>query len=281
MFQYEFMQNALLAGSAIACMCGVVGVFVIARKVGLLAHVFSDIGFSGGAFAVYMGWNPLTGLLLFTTLASLAIGGLGAKVYRRDTAISVVLSISLGLGLLFLSLSTKLATAMFSLLFGSIVGVSSTQVWLLLGLSAAVLLLVVAGCRVLAFDSFDPAGAEAAGLPTKAISVVFILLMSVAVGEAMQVVGALLVFTLMTIPAAIARNVTRSIAGMMVCSAVVSVLGVWFGLTLSFYTNIPVSFYIAATEGVLYFASLALQGVRQRIQFRATTSSIPERSSAS
>lgn len=263
MFQYEFMRNAFLAGTIIAFMCGVIGVFVIARRVGLLSHVFSDIGFSGGAFAIYLGWNPLQGLLLFTTVAALIIGRLGSKVYRRDIAISVVLSVSLGLGLLFLSLSTKLATAMFSLLFGSIVGVSAAQVLLLFCLSLFVLLMVLLGYRMLTFDSFDPVGAEAAGLPIKMISTAFILLMSVAVAEAMQVVGALLVFTLMTIPAATARNVTNSVLGMVLWSAGFSIMGVWLGLTLSFYTNEPVSFYIATTEGLLYFATLGWQSLRR------------------
>lgn len=90
--------------------------------------------------------------------------------------------------------------------------------------------------------------------------------MSMAVAGAMQVVGALLVFTLMTIPAATARNVTHSIVGMILSSAGFSILGVWLGLTLSFYTNEPVSFYIAAIEGVLYFTSLGWSSLQQRIQ---------------
>jgi zinc/manganese transport system permease protein len=276
MFQYDFMQHAFIAGTAIAVMCGVIGVFVIARGVGILSHVFSDIGFSGGAFAIYMGWNPLDGLLLFTTLGAIIIGRLGAKVYRRDVAISVVLSIALGLGLLFLSLSTKSATAMFALLFGSIVGVSSAQVVQLTCLSAAILFLIVIGYRVLKFDSFDPVGAQAARLPVKAIAVGFILVLSVAVAQAMQIVGALLVFTLMTTPAASARNLTRSVFGMLVCSALFSVIGVCGGLTLSYYTNAPVSFYITMVEGALYFSTLVIQGVRKRLGAMKTVTSFNE-----
>ena len=194
MLHYDFMQHAFVAGTIVAIMCGVIGVFVIARNLSFIAHTFSHIGFSGASFAVYMGWHPLSGLLLFTVGSALAVGQLGVKVFRRDVSISVVLSIFLGLGILFLSLSNKQASTMFSLLFGSVVGISTQDVWELAGLAFIVLLILCIGYRMLKFDSFDPLGAQAAGLPIRIISVGFLLLLSVAVAEAVQIVGALLVF---------------------------------------------------------------------------------------
>jgi zinc/manganese transport system permease protein len=266
LFQYDFMQHAFIAGTLVAIMCGVIGVFVIARNLSFIAHTFSHIGFSGAAFAVFIGWQPLYGLLLFTTSSALAVGQMGVKVFRRDVSISVVLSIFLGLGILFLSLSSKQASSMFSLLFGSVVGISIHDVWQLAGLSAIVLIVLCFGYRMLKFDSFDPLGAQAAGLPIRLISIGFLLVMSIAVAEAVQIVGALLVFTLMTIPAATARYISKSIFKMILLSAAIAVLGVWFGLVLGYYTNAPVSFYITISEGFFYFLALGWYTLREKIQ---------------
>jgi zinc/manganese transport system permease protein len=271
------MQHAFVAGTIVAVMCGVIGVFVIARNLSFIAHTFSHIGFSGASFAVYMGWHPLYGLLLFTTASALAVGRLGVKVFRRDVSISVVLSIFLGLGLLFLSLSTKQANTMFSLLFGSVVGISAKDVWELAGLAVLVLLVLCVGYRMLKFDSFDPLGAQAAGLPIRLISVGFLLLLSIAVAEAVQIVGALLVFTLMTTPAAAARYVTQSVFKMILCSAAIAVMGVWLGLTLGYYTNAPVSFFITALEGIFYFAALGWYSLKEKWHAKeAAATPVPE-----
>lgn len=266
MFQYDFMQHAFLAGTVVAIMCGMIGVYVIARGLSFIAHTFSEIGFAGATFAVYMGWNPINGLILFTTASALAIGQLGIKVFRRDLSINVILSIFLGLGLLFLSLSTKQASAAFSILFGSVVGISSEQVWQIFGLSIGVVVFLILGFKMLTFDSFDPVGAEAAGLPVRFISITFILLLSVAVVGAVQIVGALLVFTLMTTPAASARHLTHKVSRMILFSALLAVIGVWSGLILGYYTNLPVSFFITAVEGIFYFASLGWRNIHERMR---------------
>jgi zinc/manganese transport system permease protein len=234
-----------------------------------ITHTFSHIGFSGASLAVYMGWHPLSGLLLFTTSSAVAIGRMGVKVFRRDVSIGVVLSVFLGVGLLFLSLSSRQANTMFAILFGSVVGISTQDVWELTSLSLIVLLVFAGGYRMLKFDSFDPLGAQAAGLPVRFISVGFLLLLSVAVAEAIQIVGALLVFTLMTTPAAAARYLTHSVAKMVFTSAALAVLGVWIGLTLGYYTNAPVSFYITALEGLFYFAALGWYSFRERMPAQA------------
>lgn len=253
MFQYDFMQHAFIAGTAVAVMCGVIGVFVIARGLSFMAHAFSHIGFSGAAFAVFAGWNPLNGLLLFTVASALAMGRMGVKFFRRDASISVLLSLFLGLGILFLSLSAKQASFTTTILFGSVVGISTQNVREIFWLTVIVLVIVTLGYKVLKFDSFDPVGSEASGLPVRWISIGFLLLLSIGVAEAIQIVGALLVFALMTIPAAAARYFTQSVFGMILVSSGLAVLGVWFGLILSYMTGAPVSFYITAFETVVYF----------------------------
>lgn len=264
MFHYDFMQHAFVAGTIVAIMCSMIGVFVIARSLSFIAHSFSHIGFSGAAFAVYIGWNPLGGLLLFSGISALAIGGFGVKVFRRDVTISIILSLFLGLGLLFIALSTKQSTAMYALLFGSVVGISMRNVWEMIILSFIVVAALILLYKPLKFDSFDPIGAQAARLPVRWISIIFLILLAIAVSEAIQIVGSLLVFTLMTAPAAAARHITHSVLHMILVSVLFGVAGVWGGLILSYYTNAPVSFYISALECLFYFLSLGWGMVRER-----------------
>jgi zinc/manganese transport system permease protein len=274
MFHYAFMYHAFLAGTIIAIMSGVIGVYVIARSSSFLAHTFSHIGFSGSAFAVYMGFSPLNGFLLFTVASSIVIGQMGVKVFRRDVSISVVLSIFLGLGLLFLSLSSKQANSMSALLFGNILGISLDAVWQISYLSAGVLVVLAIGYKMLTFDSFDPIGAQAAGLPFQFISVGFLVVLAIATAEASQVVGALMVFTLMTIPAAAARNFTHSLGRMILYSTLIALIGMWLGLTLGYYTNLPISFLISGIEGAFYFLSLGWGFVLARTKPTETVSRV-------
>lgn len=259
MFQYDFMQHAFIAGTLVAVMCGTIGVFIIARNLSFIAHTFSHIGFAGAAFAVFAGIDPLGGLLLFTVLSALGVGQLGVKKFRRDASVSVILSFFLGLGILFLSLSNKQSNFTSTILFGSVVGIDLKDVWQIVGLTVFVLAVLAAGYRWLKFDSFDQVGAEAAGLPIRWISIGFLLLMAIATSVTVQIVGALLVFALMTVPAASARYFTQSIFGMIVVSSTLAVIGVWFGLVMSYYTSAPVSFFITTFEAAMYLLGLAFQ----------------------
>jgi zinc/manganese transport system permease protein len=270
------MQHAFIAGTIVAIMSSVIGVFVIARSLSFIAHSFSHIGFSGAAFAVLVGWNPLSGLLLFSISSALAIGGFGVKVFRRDVTISIILSFFLGLGLLFISLSTKQSTAMYALLFGSVVGISMRDVWEIVILSVLVLAVLILFYKPLKFDSFDPIGAQAARLPIRLISIGFLVLLAIAVSEAIQIVGSLLVFTLMTAPSAAARHMTHSVIGMVVFSGLFGVVGVWGGLVLSYYTDAPVSFFITALECLFYFSALSWNILRKHRKPVLLPSTLPQ-----
>lgn len=267
MFQYDFMQHAFIAGTVVAIMCGAIGVFVIARGLSFMAHAFSHIGFSGASFAVFIGWSPLNGLLLFTIASALAMGRMGVKFFSKEASISVILSLFLGLGILFLSLSSKQATFTTTILFGSVVGISMKDVWEILWLTVILLMVLAVGYKMLKFDSFDPIGAQAAGLPVRLISIGFLLLLAIGVAEAVQIVGALLVFALMTIPAATARYFTQSVFRMILVSSGLAVAGVWVGLVLSYITGAPVSFYITAFETALYF--MAIGWHKFQLRYRA------------
>ena len=211
LFAYAFMQNAFMASTFIAITTGIVGVFVVARNMSFLAHTLSEVGFAGAAFAVFAGIRPLDGMLLFTAISSISVGRMSVQASRREASISAVSSLFIGLGILFLSLSSANASYATTILFGSIIGISRADVWQLVALAAGVLVTLYFGYRRLAFDSFDPVGSAAQGLKSKYISIYFLLILAVSVSIGAQIVGSLLVFILLTLPPNVAKYLGLSL----------------------------------------------------------------------
>ncbi|KRN59261.1 metal ABC transporter permease [Limosilactobacillus secaliphilus] len=256
MFSLAFMRHAFVASTFIAIISGVIGVFVVARNMSFLTHTLSEIGFAGASFAVFMGWSPLNGMLLFTILSSVMVGQLSNQGSRREAVISATSALFIGLGILFLSLSSQMASSATSILFGSVVGISMHEERQLIILSLIVLLVTVAIYRRLKFSSFDPVGASAVGVSEMTISIIFLLLLAMSVSVAAQIVGSLLIFILLTLPAASAKYFTHSVFSMILLSTMFALLGTWLGLYLGYLTNCPVSFFTAVLEAAIYVGSL-------------------------
>lgn len=243
-FQYDFMRNAYLAGTVVAVVAGLVGYFVILRGLSFAGHALSHIGFAGATGAVVLGLSPVFGLLGFTLGSALIMGALGTRIRGRDVIIGIVLAWMLGLGVLFLSLYTGYATEAYALLFGEILGISQRDVLVTCAAGGVTLLALAALYRPLLFTSLDADVAEARGVPTRFVAVAFMLILAVAVSQAVQVVGVLLIFALLVTPAAIAEQVTARPALGMLISAVLALLFTWGGLTVAFFLPYPVSFFI-------------------------------------
>jgi len=205
----------------------------------------SEIGFAGASGGVAYGFSPVLGLLGMSLAGAALIGLLGKRLRGRDAAIGTVLAFSLGLGSYFLTHYKGNASGAFALLFGEILGISVRDVWFI-AIAAVVTLAVMAVIyRPLLFASLDEDVAEARGVPVRGLSVVFLLVVAVAVTAAVQVVGVLLIFSLLVTPAAIADRVCRTPArGVAVCVGL-SLLFVWSGLTVTYYSNFPVGFLIS------------------------------------
>ena len=255
---YDFVQNALLAGAIIAVVAGVAGRFVVLRNLSFAVHGIAELGFTGTAASALAGADPLLGLLAGSVLAALGIGTLGVRLRDRDVAIGSILAFGLGLGVLFLTLNTRFASVAFSILFGSITGVSRPDVLLLLGLGALTLAVLAAIDRPLTFASVDPEVAEARGVPVRALSVVFLLVLAVAVAETIQVVGVLLVLTLLITPAASAARLTAHPALLTWLAVAIALACTLGGILLSLLTPYPTSFFVAALSFAVYVASRLL-----------------------
>ena len=255
-FAYDFMRTALAACTAAAVVAGAVGYFMVLRGETFAGHALAHVGFPGATGAVLVGVAPIAGLVTATVLAGLGIAVLGERAHR-DVAIGVVLSVSLGLGLLFLHFYTSTASLATNILFGNVLGISAGTVLTLSVLAAAALLGLAAIARPLIFTSLQPELAEARGVPTALVSSLFLVLVAVTTAETIQVVGILLSFALLVAPAASAVRLTSRVATGVAVSVALAVAVAWAGLLLAFYTDWPTSFWITALGGAIYLGVLA------------------------
>ncbi|HEX7138509.1 MAG TPA: metal ABC transporter permease [Vicinamibacterales bacterium] len=252
LFQYQFMDNAYVAGTMVALVAGAIGYFVVLRSSAFAAHALSHIGFAGATGAVVLSLNPVVGLLAFTMASGMTIGALGSRLRSRDVTIGIVLAWTLGLGVLFISLYTGYAQEAYALLFGEILGISVQEV-LITGLVAAIaLVMLMAMYRPLLYASVDQDLAQAKGVPTLALSIAFMAVLALAVTDAVQVVGVLLIFALIVTPAAIAFRFTSRPGIAIPLSIGLSLAFTWLGLAIAYYSPHPVSFFITSLAFVTY-----------------------------
>jgi zinc/manganese transport system permease protein len=255
LLQHEFVRNAFMAGTIVAMICGLVGYFVILRGQAFATESLSHVGFTGATGAALVGASSLVGMFLLTLLSGLGMGALGRRLRGRDVEVGMVLSFFLGLGVLFLSLYSQNATRAVSVLFGSILSVSRQDALITLGAGLVVLAVLAVIYRPLLAASIDPEVAEARGIPVQGLSILFTLLLAVTVSVTVQVVGVLLVFALLVVPAATAEHLTHRPLSMLCLSVALSVAGVWGGLVLAFVGNAPASFFIVSLISLMYFST--------------------------
>jgi zinc/manganese transport system permease protein len=263
LFAYHFMQNAYLAGTLVALAAGVMGYFMALRGQSFAGHTLAKVGFSGALGAALIGLSPVPGLIAFGLGAALLIGALGARETKgQDVAVGLVLSFSLGLGLLFVRLSHFNNTAgLYALLFGSVVGVRDRDIGPIALTTLITLATLAVIGRPLLFASLDPEVAAARGVPVRLLSALFLCLLAFAVAEAAQIVGALLIFALLVTPAAIAQQLTARPALAMLLATVLALLFTWIGLALGYFTPYPIGFFITS----LAFGTYALVRVARII----------------
>jgi zinc/manganese transport system permease protein len=259
LFVYGFMRNAFAAGTLAAIVSSLIGYFVVLRRQNFAAHALSHIGFAGAAGAGLVGLAPSSGQLILTLMAGVGMGGLGERATKSDVSVGIVLVFSLGLGMLFLYFYSNYASRAMAILFGDLLSVSPELLRSMLIYSLISLAGLAVISRPLLFASLEPELAEAKGMSLPLISILFLILVAIAITEASQVVGILLVFTLLIGPAASANCCTRTVWTGMGLSLVLGLFIVWFGIILTYLTDWPVSFWISTLSLVIYllFRSLS------------------------
>lgn len=247
-----FMRNAALAGILISIAAGCIGYFVIARKSAFAAHALAHIGLPGATGAVLIGAPVSLGLGLFAVIGGLIIGALGKKASKRGIATGTILAFAMGLGLFFSRLSSSASQQMQAILFGSILSITRQQ---LIGyLLFDIVLLVVLGLiyHPLLFSSVDEEVAQAKGVPTGLMGMLFMVLLAGTVTISVQAVGTLLIFALIVTPAASANSLARSPLGAMAWACVISLISIWGGLVLSAMFPAPPSFAIVTIATAIW-----------------------------
>lgn len=256
MLNYTFIQNAYITGTIIAVVSGFMGIFIMAKNLTFLTHILSEIGFAGASFALFMNWSPLFGMLVFTLISSISIGKMSSGGRKNESLITAVSSIAIGSGVAFLALSKKNSSSAQSILFGSIFTIDQNNVIQILILSLIVFIVGILMYRKFRHFSFDYVTASYSLKYISLIEIVFLIMIATTVSVSSQIVGSLLIFILMTLPASSAMRIGKTVPKMILWAIVFAISGVWIAIALSYMTDLPTSFYIAIVESGIYFASM-------------------------
>lgn len=260
------LSNSIIAGAVLGIVGGLIGVFVMQRDLAFAVHGVSELSFAGAAAALLFGGSVVVGSLGGALVAAILIGILGAKARDRNSIVGVLMPFGLGLGILFLSLYDGRSANRFSLLTGQIVSVSSPDLGWLIGISLVVLLGLLLIWNPLRFDSLDPESAAARGVPTRAVSLMFMVLLGLIVAVSVHIIGALLVMALLVTPAAAAMRVSAGPIAVPLLSALFGFVSAVGGILLALAGTLPVSPYITTLSFTIYVVCWIVQRVRGRVR---------------
>jgi zinc/manganese transport system permease protein len=247
----SFMVNTWIAASLVAVVAGCIGFFVVVRGATFAAHALPLSAFPGAAAATLLGLNQFAGLGVFAALGVAGISGL-ARRERHEVATALCLIALLGLGTLFLSLTSQYAQSVYTLLFGDVLGISAGELPPLAISCVVCIAAILVLFRPLLLSAVSPDLAASSGIATRLTEIAFLGILALATAIALPLVGALLVFSLMVGPAAAARALSARPAVAMVLSAVIALVTVWAAVALSYLTNWPVGFFVGSLASFCY-----------------------------
>ncbi|GHF74424.1 zinc/manganese transport system permease protein [Amycolatopsis bartoniae] len=259
-----FVLTALLAAAVLGLVAGVLGPLVVTRRMSFAVHGTAELAFTGAAGALLLGIGVEYGALAGSVLAALLLGLLGGRESERDSVIGVILSFGLGLGVLLLTFYPGRTSNKFGILIGQIVSIDTTNIVVLVAAAVVVLLVLGAIYRPLLFASVDPHVAAARGVPARLLSVVFAVLVGIATALGVQIVGSLLVVSLMVTPAAAAVRVTASPWRATVLAVVFAEVAAVGGIILSLAPGVPVSAFVTAISFLIYLTCRVVAHRRSR-----------------
>lgn len=252
LWQYDFMRHAIFSGLIISFLTGLIGYFVMIRKLGFAVHALGHISFSGACAALLLGFSPLAGQLFINVISGGLMGGLSQKLNKNDLIISLTLGLALGVGTLFLHLYNGYAGQANIILFGNLFGVSTQDIHLIFILSVVTFVIFSIIMRPLWFSTLNPELAQAKGVSLKKINIIFFLLLSIIIALASQILGILLVFVLMIGPPIIAIKLTKKLWSGVFMSIAISIFFVMLSLGLSYWSDWPLSFWLSSLVFLAY-----------------------------
>lgn len=252
---YEFIRNALIVGSLASISCGIIGTYVVIKRIVFISGGISHTAYGGIGLGYFLGINPMIGALGFTILAALGMGIVSHKsAQRSDTLIGVMWAVGMALGIIFVSLSPGYTTDLMSYLFGNILLVPTSDIWLLLILNIIILITVFAFYEEFKAVAFDEEFAEASGLNVKLLNLILLVMIALTVVVLIRAVGIILVIALLTIPAATAGRFTSKLLNMMIMAIILGMLFTSGGLYMSYIFDLPSGATIILLAGLVFFA---------------------------
>jgi zinc transport system permease protein len=263
--QYEFMQNALIAGLLAAVACGIVGVYVVVKRIIFISGGIAHASFGGIGLGYFIGISPVIGALIFSLASALGIGYITRRTrLPEDTAIGILWAIGMALGVVFIGLAPGYAPDLFSYLFGNILTVPTSDLLLMLVLDVVIIGLVIAFYKEFLALAFDEEYSTVVGIPVGALYLLLLCMIALTVVILLRIVGMILIIALLTIPATLARQFTFDLRKMMLLAIAFGILLTFGGLWLSYVLDLASGATIVLLGGAALLVSFTVNGIRRR-----------------
>lgn len=252
-FNYRFLGHAMLAAVLAGIGCGIVGTYIVSRRLVFMSGGITHASFGGIGIAYYMGLNPILGALVFAVCSAIGIEAFSRKgKISEDAATGILWSLGMSIGIIFVFLTPGYAPNLMSFLFGNILLVSTSNL-IALGVLDVVLIGLFALCyRVIVYTAFDREFAQSQKIPVKWIGYLMMVLIAVTIVLNITTMGIVLLMSLLTMPVVIAGIFSKNYGWQMFWACVIGTLGVWTGIFISYHHNIPAGATAVATLAILY-----------------------------
>jgi len=269
LFEYQFIVNSLLAGIFASISCGIIGTYIVTRRMVFLSGGITHSSFGGIGIGYYFGFNPVIAAAVFAVFSALGIEFLSKKTdIREDSVIGILWSLGMAIGIIFIFITPGYAPNLMTYLFGSILTVSSLDIILMFILSVVIILLFTFFYRTILFVAYDQEFAQTHNLPVNFINNLLISLVALTIVLNIKVVGIILVISLLTIPQSIANLFTNEFKNIIILSIVIGLFGALMGLLISYQVNIPSGASIIFSLVMFFIIAKLFQLIKQKVMLR-------------
>lgn len=265
LFHYPFFQNALWGIILISIVSALVGTYIVTRRMVFISGGITHACFGGLGLGYFLGFSPMTLAALFAVGGSLGVDWLASGRTRKDSAIAVIWALGMALGILFVSLSSGNVPELNAFLFGNVLTISQTDLWLFMGFTILLLILYIVFLPLIEMVSFDQDFARTRHLPVRSVNLIMTVMASLGIVLTIRMIGIMLLMSLMSLPQMTAERFTRRYIPMMLFSAFISLLGCFGGLIISSYIAVPASAAIVLLMIAIYTITVLLSHIRKRL----------------
>ncbi len=269
LLEYKFIVNSLLAGILASVTCGIIGTYIVTRRMVFLSGGITHSSFGGIGLGYYLGFNPIIGAAVFGILSALGIEFISKRSnIREDSAIGILWSFGMAVGIMFVFLTPGYAPNLMSYLFGSILTVSALDIILMSALAMILVLFFVLFYRVILFVSYDQEYAKTHKIAVSLINYILIALVALTIVLNIKVVGIILVISLLTIPQSIANLFTKNFKNIIILSIVIGLAGAFLGLVISYKINIPSGASIIFSLVMIFITAKFFRFVKRKLSLK-------------